>query len=86
VNTPASNSVFQKAKVVSMGPTMMGMTGVSVGPISKPRSRKPFCMRRVISHSRSRRHVSSCMTSSAASTVATADGGMLALKIRLLAW
>src|SRR5262249_17339295 len=34
VNTPASNSLRQKTKVLSIGPTSTGTMGVSVGPMS----------------------------------------------------
>ena len=54
--------------------------------MSKPSSFSPACIRRVTRHRFSRRSGSRRITSSAASTVATEAGGMLALKISARAW
>src|SRR3989454_12785116 len=43
VNTPSSNSFRQNKKVFSSGPISTGTIGVSVGPMSKPRDRRPSC-------------------------------------------
>ncbi len=69
-----------------MGPMITGTMGVSVLPVSKPRLWKPSIIRFVMAHRRSRRSGSASITSMAARTVATADGGMLAEKMRLRAW
>ena len=63
VKTPASNSRRHIRNVFSSGPISTGTIGVSVGPMSKPRLRKPSCSRRVLAQSRSRRSGSSCSTS-----------------------
>ncbi len=62
-------------------PTSTGITGVAESPVSKPRDLKPAAMKRVFSHSRSRRSGSRSMISSALSTEATEAGGAAAEKI-----
>ena len=83
VKTPASNSRRHIRKVFSIGPMSTGTMGVSVGPMSKPSSRKPSCSRRVLAHSRSRRSGSRWRTCRAASTPAVFAGGSEAVKMSL---
>ncbi len=85
VNTPASRRRFQNSNVLSVPPTITGTMGDSLPKVSKPSAERSRCMRRAFAHRRSRRSGSSPMISIAARTVAHADAGMEALKIRLRA-
>ena len=69
-----------------MSPTTIGITGVSERPVSKPSSLSPLSILRVFFQSCFRRSGSVSMTSRAASTAATAAGGIEALKIIERAW
>ena len=85
VKTPASSRRFQNSNVLRVPPTITGTIGDSLPNVSNPSAERSRCMRRAFTHNRSRRSGSSRMISIAASTVAHAEAGIDALKMRLRA-
>ena len=74
-NTPSSNSRSESFMASAASPTMTGVIGLSLRPVSRPRAASPALKKRVLSQSRSMRPSSDSSTSSAARQVAVTDGG-----------
>ena len=74
-NTPDSKSRSENAMARAPSPTMTGVIGLSLTPVSKPNACSPALKKRVFSQSRSMICGSSIRTSIAARQVAATDGG-----------
>src|SRR5206468_6178585 len=80
VNTPSSHRSPESFTALASSPATTGVIGVSLAPVSKPRSCSPFLKKVVFDHSRSIRSGSSRITSRAAMQAAATGGGALVEK------